>query len=269
MYRWVSPRLLAALVTLAVMLAGFVVLLIVQDHREAAAADQAQSSAAARARATWEADLARAAEVQAERDRIAAENAAAREAAEKELAVQRAAEEKAAREAAAKLAAERARAAAEQARQLAEQKRLEEEMKERHTVRGTVLVPDSRGALLLTVGARPGQTLADLTEEQRSQFYALRQRLQGGATFGCRPGVGGRWSDVIAGALVSIEGGDGTLLAAGALTGGTLTADGCRFTFAVEAGYAESYRVRITQRKPATWTRETLEDRGWRVAITL
>lgn len=269
MYRWVSSRLLAALLTVAVTLAGAVGLLIFQDHRDASAAERARAEAAAQAQEAWEADLEQAREEQAERERIAAENDAAREEARQELAAQRTAEERAAAKEAAKLAAQRAKAAADRAAKLAEEKRLAEERAKRHTIQGTVLVPDVPGAVKVRVGARAGQSLADLSEAQRAAYDSQLKQILGGVTAACPTGTGGARSDIVSGAQVTVEDSEGTLLTTGALTGGTLTRDGCQFSFALEVGYAEAYRVRLTQRGPATWSREEMVNLGWRVALTL
>jgi hypothetical protein len=272
-YRWVPSRVLAAILTLAITLAVAVGLLIVREHQQGAAASEARAAQAARAKEAWAADLARAKEEQAERKRIAAENAAARAKAQEAVTAKRLAEERAAKEAAEKLAAQRKEVAAERAAkraaELAEQKRLAAEKKERHVVHGTVLVPDVRGALVIRAGGRRGQALGTLTEAQRTRYDSLLASVQGGARYGCGAGAGGRWADVTSGAQVTVEDGDGNVLTKGSLTGGTLTEDGCSFEFAIEVGYAEYYRVRVTQRGPATWSRDEMESQGWRVAATL
>lgn len=269
MYRWLPSRVLAAMVTGALMLAAVVGLLIVRDHRQSAAATGARAAATAQAQEAWEADLARAKAEQAEQDRIAAENAATRAEAQKELSAKRRAAEAAEKRAAARLAEARRQAAAERAAELAERKRLAEEKRKKHLLQGTVLVPEVTGALVARAGGRPGQSVGSLTEGQRKRYDALLKSVQGGAQYGCPAGAGGRWSDVTSGATVTFEDGDGKVLTTGALTGGTLTANGCSFAFATEVGYADYYRVRVTQRGPGTWTRDEMVGQGWRVAVTL
>ena len=209
-----------------------------------AALDREAEDHAARVRAAQERKAEkRAAELQAAADKESEEQAAREEA-----AAEKAAQEKAAEEAAAAAAAEAAAS---------------------HVLTGAVLVPDVNGALVTQIGGHPGQPLTDFTEAKLATFEKLLASLSKGKTYPCPGGSGGDHDDVVAGAPVAVHDGDGNALATTKLVGGTLTAQGCIFTFGVKVSGADLYEVTVTQRDALTFSRTDLEAHGWAARIDL
>jgi multidrug efflux pump subunit AcrA (membrane-fusion protein) len=229
-------------------------------EQQAAQRQAARERAAAEQAAQDEVQRARAAESRARRQRAADERAAAEQAAREEAARQQTAAERAARKAAREAAREEAR---EEARAEAAAAAV------RHVITGELTVPDIGGALVTQIGGQPGQALSEFDLPARKKFRRLLDSLEQGRTYPCPDGSGGRFSDIVAGAQVTIEDGAGKVLATSTLTGGLIDPRGCTFTFSAEVSDADLYRVAVAQRGGLTFSRSDLEANGWKVLARL
>lgn len=229
-------------------------------HRQQAEADRIRAEALAFAH--------EAAEQQAARERASEEQAARKQAAEERAARRQAAREQAAREKAA-----RERAAEQQADGQALQDQAADEQAAasvaRHVVTGEMTVPDINGALVTQVGGYPGQPLSEFSMAQLNKMQRLIDSLTHGKTYPCPLGSGGGYSDVAAGGQVTVQDGEGTILATTTLAGGILNSRGCTFSFSTEVPDADFYQVTITHRGALTYSRTDLEANGWKVLAHL
>jgi hypothetical protein len=97
----------------------------------------------------------------------------------------------------------------------------------------------------------------------------LRDMLDGG-TFPCPEGPGGGYSDISDGTQVTVKDAAGTVLAAGTLTGGTITVGEVAFTFTVEGvPDADLYQVEVSRRGALSYTADQMDEADWSVNVSL
>jgi hypothetical protein len=92
----------------------------------------------------------------------------------------------------------------------------------------------------------------------------------GGESFPCPDGPGGGFADIRDGATVLVKDSAGRTIATGALIGGTATAKGTIFKFAVPSvPTSDFYQVTIGSRGGQTYSRADLDTAGWSIALAL
>ena len=252
----VPTWVLGALVAVALVLGGGVAALAVSGHQR----DEALVAERFAAQRAWE------------DEQQAAEEAAARESKEKAAAEREAAEKEAREQAAAHRAEERQakkQAAKEAARKAAAAQRARERAAAAAAARvitGDFTVPDINGALITQVGGYPGQLLTTLDMASLNRMGTLIKSLRQGKTYPCPQGSGGGFNDIVAGAQVIVQDGNGAVLATTALTGGRVNMHGCTFDFRVEVPVTDFYQVLVSHRGALTYSRDDLERNGWHVS---
>lgn len=81
-------------------------------------------------------------------------------------------------------------------------------------------------------------------------------------------GTGG-YSDIGAGAPVTVADEAGTVIATGSLDGGAVQTGECFFTFTIAVPDADFYRIEVSHRGEMTYSRQQMEDNGWMIFLTL
>lgn len=254
-------RLLISLIALAILLAGAVVALVVQQHRQstvlAARSDQfaAQHLVSDAPTPTTTTNTPIAPDASAARS---AQQQAARRAARLHATRERAAREK---------AAER-RAAARVARQAAARERVAAAAAAAapHLITGDFTVPDINGALVTQVGGYPGQPLDTFGGGQLKKLETLLNSLAHGTTYPCPLGSGGGFSDIVQGTQVMVQDGSGEIIGSSTLAGGHLNEQGCTFTFRVTVPDTNFYQITVSHRGALTYSREEMLANGWHVS---
>lgn len=130
-------------------------------------------------------------------------------------------------------------------------------------------VPDINGALVVQLGAYPGQPLSQLSGPQLDKLGVLIDSLTKGKTYPCPGGSGGGYDDIVAGAQVVVQDGAGSVLATSSLTGGRVNVKGCTFVFSVDVPDADFYQVTVTHRGALIYSRSDLTGDDWHVAGSL
>jgi hypothetical protein len=132
---------------------------------------------------------------------------------------------------------------------------------ERHTISGSVTVVD-----FSNVGHIDSP---DAVATAQARLNAL-QALQAGQTFPCPDGTGGGFDDIRTGTQVTVSDAGGKVIGTTSLTGGTMDAKGCHFTFAVPSiPKSDFYKVEVSHRGALSYSYSELQQRNWTIETKL
>jgi hypothetical protein len=104
----------------------------------------------------------------------------------------------------------------------------------------------------------------------RGRLRALKD-LQAGMTFDCSEGLGGGYSDVHSGTIITVTDEAGTVIATGELGQGELSLeDGCKFTYEITSvPEAQFYKIEVTHRGGLTYSFDDMISNDWTISSTL
>lgn len=137
-------------------------------------------------------------------------------------------------------------------------------------LRGTMTVGDINGAIAGILFDYPGRAFSTYDSEELKRHRQVLDSLGEGEEYPCPLGSGAGFSDISTGTPVTVRDAGGSIVGMGALEGGTLSTDGCTFTFGVqEVPPSDFYSVEVSHRGPVNYSSADLDDSRWVIHVKL